>query len=316
MAMRGVQEQPSGLLLALDVVSVTEERALLAWCGGLSVEPVVMRGVASRRQVRHFGVGYDYESWAPTQAEPVPRELLPLRARAAEVAGVEESSLVEALVTRYPPGAGIGWHRDATAFGPVVVGVSLGSDSVMRFQRRAAGGERRVFEQPLARRSAYVLSGAARSAWQHSVPAVGEERWSVTFRQLRRRPGGQRAPGTLEVTGGGVPSGMNHHEPPLPDYDNLATGSIESRAHALDPDGVRQLLEYERSHADRPQIVLMLEHRLASLESGDATPSGGDPTAPAPEAAPGAPAGSAVTEGPPINPPSQGDPTNPAQPRG
>ena len=109
---------------------------------------------------------------------------------------------------------------------------------------------------------------------------------------------------------------MTHHEPPLPDYDNLATGSIESRAHALDPDGVRQLLDYERAHADRPQIVMMLEHRLESLQRGDVQPSGGDPTKPAPETAAGAAPSASVTPGPPANPPSQGDPTNPAQPRG
>ncbi|HSU02033.1 MAG TPA: hypothetical protein VLK03_05745 [Nocardioides sp.] len=109
---------------------------------------------------------------------------------------------------------------------------------------------------------------------------------------------------------------MTHHDAPLPDYDSLATGSIESRAHALDPDGVRQLLDYERQHANRPQIVMMLEHRLESLDAGAVQPSGGDPTAPAPETAPGRPAGSSVKPGPPVNPPSQGDPTNPAQPRG
>ena len=109
---------------------------------------------------------------------------------------------------------------------------------------------------------------------------------------------------------------MTHHEAPLPDYDSLATGSIESRAHALDPDGVRQLLAYERAHAARPQILMMLEHRLASLGSGAAVPSGGDPTRPAPEAAAGDRPGAPVTEGPPVNPPSQGVPTNPAQPRG
>ena len=103
---------------------------------------------------------------------------------------------------------------------------------------------------------------------------------------------------------------------PLPDYDSLPTGSVESRARTLDPDGVRQLLDHERQHANRPQIVMMLEHRLESLESGDAQPSGGDPSAQAPEAAPGEAAGSAVTPGPPVNPPSQGVPTNPAQPRG
>jgi alkylated DNA repair protein (DNA oxidative demethylase) len=186
MAMRGVHERPSGLLYAAELISTEEEAELLAWCGALETEPVVMRGVASRRQVRHFGVGYDFSKWGTAPTEPIPDRLMPLRERVARLAQVETASFVEALVTHYPAGASIGWHRDATAFGPVVVGVSLGSDSVMRFQRRAAGGERRVFEQLLTRRSAYVLSGASRSAWQHSVPPVTQQRWSVTFRQLRR----------------------------------------------------------------------------------------------------------------------------------
>jgi alkylated DNA repair dioxygenase AlkB len=184
--MRGLVERPMGLAYEPELLTHEQERELLTWVAGLETAPVVMRGVASRREVRHFGVDYDYDSWSTAPAEPIPDPLLTLRDRAAEVGGVEADSLAEALVTRYPPGAAIGWHRDATAFGPVVVGVSLGSDSLLRFQRRAAGGERRVFEQPLARRSAYVLAGAARAAWQHSVPPVREERWSVTFRQVRR----------------------------------------------------------------------------------------------------------------------------------
>lgn len=186
MAMRGVEERPSGLLYCEDLIAPAEEAELLGWFAGHETESVVMHGVASRRQVRHFGVGYDFASRGTAPAEPIPEDLLQLRARAGRIAAVEPSTFVEALVTRYPPGATIGWHRDASAFGPVVVGVSLGSDSVMRFQRRAADGERRIFEQQLARRSAYVLGGAARAAWQHSVPPVKEERWSVTFRQLRR----------------------------------------------------------------------------------------------------------------------------------
>lgn len=71
-------------------------------------------------------------------------------------------------------------------FGPAVVGVSLGSDCVMRFQRRTPDGERLVFEQALGRRSAYVLAGAARSVWQHSIPPVAETRYSITFRTVRR----------------------------------------------------------------------------------------------------------------------------------
>jgi alkylated DNA repair dioxygenase AlkB len=186
--MRGVHERPAGLLHAPDAVPPDLEHEVLAHLARLEVAPMVLHGVPSRRLVRHFGVRYDAESWRVAPAEPIPEYLTGLHALAAEVAGVDAGSLVEALVTAYPPGATIGWHRDATAFGPVVVGVSLGSDAVLRFQRRAAGGERRVFEQPLARRSVYALTGAARSAWQHSIPAVPAERWSVTFRQLRTGP--------------------------------------------------------------------------------------------------------------------------------
>lgn len=186
MAMRGVVERPSGLVHKPAFLAPQEEARLLEIFAGLETVPLVMHGVESRRRVRHYGVGYDFDRWTTSPAEPVPDHLLDLRDRCARLAGVPPESFEEALVTEYPVGASIGWHRDAAVFGSVVVGVSLGSDSVLRFQRRAAGGERRVFEQPLERRSAYVLSGAARHAWQHMVPAVREVRWSVTFRQLRR----------------------------------------------------------------------------------------------------------------------------------
>jgi alkylated DNA repair protein (DNA oxidative demethylase) len=195
MAMRGVQERPAGLTYRADLVGPAEESSLLDWCRALATEPVVMHGVESRRRVRHFGVHYDAASWRTVPTDPVPDVLLGLREAAASVADVQPTTLAEALVTCYPPGAGIGWHRDAQAFGPVVVGVSLGAHAVMRFQRTAAGGERWVFEQALAPRSVYVLSGAARSAWQHSVPAVKDERWSVTFRQLRGRRDAPPSPG-------------------------------------------------------------------------------------------------------------------------
>ena len=111
---------------------------------------------------------------------------------------------------------------------------------------------------------------------------------------------------------------MAREELPLPNYDDLLVGSIESRIRTLDADGVEQVLAYEREHADRVQVVQLLEHRLSTLRSGDAEPSGGSPAAPAPESLAGMPTGSPVspaTEGPKQNSPSQGDPTNPAQPR-
>jgi hypothetical protein len=104
---------------------------------------------------------------------------------------------------------------------------------------------------------------------------------------------------------------------PLPDYDHLQVGSLTSRIRTLGSDDLKTLLAYERSHANRIQVVSAMEHRLSGLADGE-QPSGGDPTATGADAPPAAATGSQVSEatsGPPINPPSQGDPTNPAQPR-
>jgi hypothetical protein len=104
---------------------------------------------------------------------------------------------------------------------------------------------------------------------------------------------------------------------PLPDYDHLPVGSLTSRIRSLDLDALTTLLAYERAHANRVQVVTVMESRLAGLREG-AQPSGGDPAAvgaDAPAAAAGGSKASEATSGPPVNPPSQGDPTNPAQPR-
>ena len=89
------------------------------------------------------------------------------------------------LVSRYPAGAGIGWHRDAPTFGSRIAGVALASPCRMRFQR-TSGGTRSTAAVELPPRSAYLLSGKARWSWQHSIPAAKELRYSVTFRTLKR----------------------------------------------------------------------------------------------------------------------------------
>lgn len=182
--MRGVQERPAGLVYQPDLIDEDEERALLVVFDELELRDVRMRGQVARRTARHYGFDYDYGSFRLTETDALPSGLEWVRDRCAGLAGVEPSALAQTLVTRYPPGAVIGWHRDAPAFGPTVVGLSLRSACVLRFQRRM-GEQRRVYEQPLAPRSAYVLGGAARATWQHSIPAVPDLRYSITFRTLR-----------------------------------------------------------------------------------------------------------------------------------
>lgn len=185
--MRGEHQEPEGLVFRPFLLSETEEAALLEILGTLTYDQVEMRGQVARRTVRLFGYGYDFENRTLRPAEPLPDWVLPVRERCAALAEVDPERFVHALVNRYTPGATIGWHRDAPPFGPTVVGVSLGADSELRFQRRLAG-VRYVHQLPLPRRSAYVLGGPARSAWEHSVPAVTELRYSLTFRTLRTPP--------------------------------------------------------------------------------------------------------------------------------
>jgi DNA oxidative demethylase len=185
--MRGIVEQPPGLRYLPDLLDPSQEAALLDRMRTLQYAEVRMHGQVARRVVRHYGVDYDYDTARTTPGEPVPDWLVALRGTCAGLLDRTADELAEVLVTRYPPGATIGWHRDAPAFGDVV-GVSLGSACAMRFQR-GSGDQRRVFEQPLDPRSGYVLSGPARTAWQHSIPAVPAERFSVTFRTLRRTVG-------------------------------------------------------------------------------------------------------------------------------
>ena len=184
-AMRGLVERPEGLVLADELLSVDEEAAVVARLDAFDYAEIRLRGQVARRTSRHFGYVYDYTARDVAPTDPWPQDLDWLRDRCAGLADVPADVLVEALVNRYPPGAAIGWHRDAPMFGAPLVGVSLLAPCALRFQRRVQDDARRVFEQRLEPRSAYVLRGAARWTWQHSIPPVAALRYSITFRTLR-----------------------------------------------------------------------------------------------------------------------------------
>jgi alkylated DNA repair dioxygenase AlkB len=192
-----VNAPPAGLRYVPEFVSADEERELAERVATLDFHDVVMHGIAARRRAAHYGWLYGYESWRIEPGPPIPRFLLPLRARAANLAQVSPEEFEEVLITEYPPGAGIGWHRDAPMFGPSLVGVSLLSACRMRFQR-GKGAERKVYALELSPRSAYLLGGEARAAWQHSIPRSPALRYSITFRTVLRNAPSPRGPSRPE----------------------------------------------------------------------------------------------------------------------
>ncbi|WP_367325335.1 hypothetical protein [Streptomyces sp. HUAS ZL42] len=104
---------------------------------------------------------------------------------------------------------------------------------------------------------------------------------------------------------------------PLPDYDHLPIGGLESRVRSLTADEVEELLAYERSHADRLPVTELLASRLEQLQAG-AEPTSGDPRAVRPEQGTrqaGSPV-SPVTSRQPFSPPPHGTPDQRGKPKG
>lgn len=175
---------PPGFRYADAVVPPEMQDELMDRARALHFAPFDFRGFKGRRRTVSFGSRYDFTHGRVDPAEPMPDWMRPLRAVAAAFAEVPEAELVQALVTEYAPGAGIGWHRDRPEYGRVV-GLSFGADCVLRF-RRPDGGRWTRASQALRPRSAYLLDGPARHAWQHSIIPGDRLRYSVTFRTLRQ----------------------------------------------------------------------------------------------------------------------------------
>ena len=176
---------PVGFHYREDFITGADERALLEAIADVTFADFEMRGVVARRRVAFFGHSYDR---APVGA--LPAFLLPLRASLAHWAGIDSDAFAMALINEYRPGAPIGWHRDAPQY-DIVAGVSLLAACRMKFRpyrspsaptspRRSA-----THEVTLAPRSAYLMTGESRQAYEHHIPPVTQLRYSVTFRTLR-----------------------------------------------------------------------------------------------------------------------------------
>jgi alkylated DNA repair protein (DNA oxidative demethylase) len=184
----------AGLQYCDDVITADEEAELVGCLGRLDLAPFKFHGWLGNRKTHSFGWRYDFDDASFMPADPLPEWLLPLRAKAADFARVAPRDFIHALIARYDPGAGIGWHRDRPVF-DTVVGVSLASPAKLRFRRRSETGFERttVNVEP---RSAYLLAGAVRHQWEHSIAPGDQLRFSITFRTLsdlgRRKAEAQR----------------------------------------------------------------------------------------------------------------------------
>ena len=57
---------------------------------------------------------------------------------------------------------------------------------------------------------------------------------------------------------------------PVPNYDDLTVASLRARLRNLDQSQLRMLLDYEKAHAGRADVLTMFERRIAKLDSDGA----------------------------------------------
>jgi alkylated DNA repair dioxygenase AlkB len=173
---------PEGFAYRPELIAAREEQALAAAFEGLPFKPYEFQAYKANRLTVSFGWRYSADGKVVERAAPVPDFLKDVRERVAAFAGLEPEALEQSLVIRYPPGAPIGWHRDRPAF-RTVMGVSLLSPALLRLRLKQGEGWIRA-SQRLEPRSAYLLSGPARSQWEHSIPPMEALRYSITFRTV------------------------------------------------------------------------------------------------------------------------------------
>jgi alkylated DNA repair dioxygenase AlkB len=173
--------QPEGLRYAADFVSLETEQRLISAIRNLPLQPFQFGQYEGKRRVASFGFRYDYTVRRLEEADPIPEWLSPIIEKVEAFGGLG-TRIGQVLCTEYDVGVGIGWHRDKPHFDRVF-GLSLGSACKFRFRRPAyTKWERFMLEA--RRRSIYMMTGPSREAWEHSIPAVEAQRYSITFRTM------------------------------------------------------------------------------------------------------------------------------------
>ena len=176
---------PEGFHYLLDFISENEENKLLQTILKLDLHPLLFQGFEAKRKVISFGYDYSFDRRIITKGNPIPADFQWLLDKASQQLNLQ-NHFEELLITEYPPGAVINWHRDAPPF-DIIAGISILGDCIFRFRpfERKDQNRKSIIAIPLPRRSLYVMRDEARHGWQHSIMPVSTTRYSITLRTLK-----------------------------------------------------------------------------------------------------------------------------------
>jgi alkylated DNA repair dioxygenase AlkB len=177
---------PAGFSYQPDVLSVDEEQQLLEAISRYDLHRMNFEGFLANRKVKSFGFDYSFDTRKLTEGEPIPKEFAGLVSKVSAYTSINKNDIAELLLTEYPVGSVINWHRDAPPF-DVIIGVSLNAACTFRLRPHAKEKQNRrpIIPIIIEPRSLYVIRGTARTDWEHSTTPVKKVRYSITLRTLR-----------------------------------------------------------------------------------------------------------------------------------
>ena len=118
---------PDGFSYERDFLTVDEEALLLKTIGSIELRPMMFQGFEAKRKVASFGYDYSFDKRKLSKGKEIPTELQWLVSKIGAKLSIPAHNFAELLITEYPVGSVINWHRDAPPF-DLVVGISLLSD--------------------------------------------------------------------------------------------------------------------------------------------------------------------------------------------
>jgi len=178
---------PEGFHYHDDFLTNEEEEQLLRDIATIELHPLIFQGFEAKRKVSSFGYDWSFDKRTLSRGKEIPQAFDFLIQKVADRIEIPKESFAELLVTEYPVGSVINWHRDAPPF-DVIVGISLLSDCTFRLRPYDKKKQTRsaIVSFPVKQRSLYIIRGTARTEWEHSIPAVKQLRYSITLRTLRQ----------------------------------------------------------------------------------------------------------------------------------
>lgn len=179
---------PEGFLYFPDFLTEWEEQVLLTDVLDIQRHPFIFQGHEAKRKVASFGYDYSFDEKMLSKGKDIPPFFNKLIDRVGTKLTIEREAFAELLITEYPVGLVINWHRDAFPFDRIA-GISLASDCTFRLRPHDKSKQNRnnVLSFTVRRRSLYVIQGPARTQWQHSISPVKSTRYSITLRTLKNK---------------------------------------------------------------------------------------------------------------------------------